>query len=176
MGTNKKTINEVNLSKFLALPEGRGEVESLLNVFSDNGICGAMDAAEKLFVPDGCLEYRLENLAGHMAWFAAWIEEKRRAFDLLTGLGFEGVVSRSQIHEPLAVVYRDQTYSGEWCRTDGLIFVRYRGTVDATPAVKRGRERDRVRSDRWAAERMCQGLVDEFVTQHDASRAVMAPA
>lgn len=157
-----------DLKGFMARADGRRNLECFFDTLADNGVNVSMYDPDEFAADSNDLECNLWELGCNLIWFGNWMQAKIKAFKTLRKMSFFEIAEVADLTGTVSQACGSSVVVGEWCRSEGVVYVMHNGVCDASGASDEQRKRDRDRSDEACALYLFEGLIEDWAGEQVA--------
>ncbi len=143
-----KTQN-INFRSYMSVPSG-DNLHNFFDVLNDAGV--PVSVSEEDFLSSQSAEWDLQALSENLGFWALWAEAKLKGFEALREEGFEAIKAIADLSGVVNHNVGGAVVEAEWCRRDGVCYVKYAGTVQTAVASRDETKRKRDMGDAHYAE------------------------
>jgi len=161
--TTTKTTN-INFRDYMSVPSG-DQIGNLFDALNDAGV--NVSTSETDFLASGCAEEDMQVLSENLGFWALWMEAKLKGFEALRDEGFEAIKATADLSGHVYHNTGDAEVGADWCRRDGVCYVKYGGMVQTAVASRYSSKRKRDVQDTGHAEHAL-----ELMYEHTRQRMV----
>lgn len=147
---------------YMSVPSG-DNFHNFLDVLNDAGVHTSIDEDDFLSSED--VEADMQMLGDNLGFWGLWMDAKLKGFDALCEEGFEGIKATADLSGRVCCKVDGKDVSADWCRRDGICYIRYGSMVQTIVAsrskTKRSRDQEDARDAKYALELMYEHSLEE---------------